>query len=94
MVFEVDEENSTSTDAVAVKVASVEIEQVDPIYKLEPNSPLAITEGRWAGYVAYPRISMTRQFVDAMEATRAYEANIGVIEMSKNMSQESLQILA
>ena len=94
VVFQTDDENSTSTGAVGVKVASVNIEQIEPKYRYEPNNPLAIREGRWAGYVAYPNISMTEQFVDAMQATRAYEANIGVIEISKNMSQQSLRILA
>jgi flagellar basal-body rod protein FlgC len=36
---------------------------------------------------------MTTQFVDALVATRAYEANLGVMEMSKNMAQQSLRIL-
>jgi flagellar basal-body rod protein FlgC len=37
---------------------------------------------------------MTSEFVDALEATRAYEANIGVMEMTKNLSQHTLRILA
>jgi flagellar basal-body rod protein FlgC len=37
---------------------------------------------------------MTEQFVDALEATRAYEANIGVIEVTKNMGQQTLRIVA
>ena len=32
--------------------------------------------------------------VDALEATRAYEANIGVMEVSKNLGQQTLRILA
>jgi flagellar basal-body rod protein FlgC len=31
--------------------------------------------------------------VDALVATRAYEANLGVMELSKNMAQQSLRIL-
>ena len=73
---------------------SVETETVEPRYKYQPSHPLAIQEGRWKGHVAYPRIDMTTQFVDALEATRAYEANIGVMEMTKNMSQQTLRILA
>jgi flagellar basal-body rod protein FlgC len=37
---------------------------------------------------------MTSEFVDALVATRAYEANIGVMEITKNMAQQSLRILA
>ncbi len=46
------------------------------------------------GYVARPNINMTTEFVDALEATRAYEANIGVIEITKDMGERTLQILA
>jgi flagellar basal-body rod protein FlgC len=37
---------------------------------------------------------MTTEFVDALEATRAYEANIGVLEITKDMGQRTLQIIA
>jgi flagellar basal-body rod protein FlgC len=43
--------------------------------------------------VAYPNINMTAEFVDALVATRAYEANVGVLEMTKGMSQQTLRIL-
>jgi flagellar basal-body rod protein FlgC len=36
---------------------------------------------------------MTTEMVDALEASRAYEANIGVMEMSKSMAQQTLRIL-
>ena len=32
-------------------------------------------------------------FVDALEATRAYEANIGVIEVTKSMADQALRII-
>ncbi len=31
--------------------------------------------------------------VDALVAARAYEANLGAMEISKNMAQQSLRIL-
>jgi flagellar basal-body rod protein FlgC len=37
---------------------------------------------------------MTTEFVDALEATRAYEANIGVLEITKAMGERTLQIIA
>ena len=40
-----------------------------------------------------PPIDLTTEFVDALEATRAYEANIGVIEVSKELGRETLQII-
>lgn len=93
-VFQPDEQLSNQHGAAGVKVASIETEQVEPDYRYQPSHPLAIREGRWKGYVAYPRVNMTTEFVDALEATRAYEANVGVIEITKSMSQQTLRILA
>ena len=89
-VFQSDPTVATRHGAVGVKVASVETENVEPLLKFQPNHPLADSRG----YVAYPNINMTREFVDALEATRAYEANVGVIEVTKNMSLQTLRILA
>ena len=50
-------------------------------------------KGPKKGYVAYPQVNMTAEMVDALVATRAYEANIGAMELSKNMAQQSLRIL-
>jgi flagellar basal-body rod protein FlgC len=58
--------------------------------KYEPGHPDANAEG----YVAYPNVDMTTEFVDALEATRAYEANIGVLEITKDLTNRSLQIVA
>lgn len=46
------------------------------------------------GYVAYPNINLVTEFVNALEASRAYEANIAAIETTKQMSQLGLRILA
>jgi flagellar basal-body rod protein FlgC len=46
------------------------------------------------GFVKLPPVDMTLEFVNAIEATRAYEANVGVIEVSKNMTEQSLRIIA
>lgn len=90
VVFQSDNEMKTKNGAVGVKVASVETETHEPLKRHQPNHPLADEDG----YVAYPRINMTQEFVDALEATRAYEANVGVIEATKNMGQQTLKIIA
>jgi flagellar basal-body rod protein FlgC len=93
VVFQTDEQVAAG-GAPGVKVSSVESSEKEPLYRYQPNHPLAIEEGQWKGYVAYPNINLNEQFVDALEATRSYEANIGVMEVSKNMSRQSLSILA
>lgn len=93
VTFETNDELTTSDGAAGVKVASVETEKVEPMYKYQPNHPHAIQEGKWKGYVAYPNVNMTSEFVDALEATRSYEANVGVIEITKSLGQQTLRIL-
>ena len=93
VIFQTDDAVGTKDGAVGVKVASVETEKVEPLYRWEPGHPYAIKEGPKRGYVAYPQINMTAEMVDAMVAARAYEANLGAMEISKNMAQQSLRIL-
>jgi flagellar basal-body rod protein FlgC len=90
VTFQTDTALSTGAGGVGVKVGSVEYSKQPPLMRHEPGHPDADARG----YVAYPNVDMTTEFVDALEATRAYEANIGVLEISKDMGQRTLQILA
>ncbi len=94
VVFEADHSLGGPGGAPGVKVASVEIAQVEPNWKYQPGHPDAIKDGDRAGYVAFPNIDTTTEFVDALEATRAYEANIGVMEVTKNLTQQTFRIIA
>ena len=93
VIFQTDEYQAAG-GAPGVKVSSVETSDKEPLYRHQPDHPLAIKDGKWKGYVAYPNINLNEQFVDALEATRSYEANIGAMEISKNLSRQSLSILA
>lgn len=90
VTFQTDTSLNTTGGGQGVKVASVDYADVEPSMKHDPGHPDANADG----YVAYPNIDMTTEFVDALEATRAYEANIGVIEITKDLGQRTLQILA
>ncbi|MCS7236806.1 MAG: flagellar basal body rod protein FlgC [Thermoguttaceae bacterium] len=92
VVFEVDS-SVGAFGASGVRVASVERDPVEPLYRYEPNHPDAIKSGPYAGYVAYPNINMMTEFTDALLAARAYEANLGAMEISKDMAQQTLRIL-
>jgi flagellar basal-body rod protein FlgC len=63
---------------------------VEPLRKYEPGNPDADKEG----YVNYPNVNMMEQFTDAMVAARTYEANLGVMQIAKDMEQQSLKIIA
>ncbi len=92
-IFTPDETQATPSGGVGVKVTAIETETIEPRYRYQPHHPMAIQSGKWKGYVAYPNINVMAEFVDALEATRAYEANLGVMELTKNMAQQTLQIL-
>lgn len=93
VVFETAEEQAEG-GAAGVKIAKVEIDESEPLYRFQPDHPLAATEGKWKGYVAYPNVDMNEQFVDALQASRSYEANIGVMEVTKGLIRQTLSILA
>ena len=80
--------------AAGVKVAAIETDDAEPRYVYDPGHPDAIKQGPRQGYVAYPNINMMTEFTDALTVARAYEANIGAIEITKNMAQQTLRILA
>jgi flagellar basal-body rod protein FlgC len=90
VTFQTDNNISTSGGGAGVKIGSVERSNEPPKMKYEPGHPDADPQG----FVRYPAVDMTTEFVDALEATRAYEANIGVIEVTKNMSDQALRIIA
>jgi flagellar basal-body rod protein FlgC len=80
--------------AAGVRVSSVETADVEPRLKYEPGHPDAIKEGPNKGYVAYPAVDMMTEFTDALEAARAYEANLGAMEITKDLQQQTLRIIA
>lgn len=79
--------------AAGVKVGSVDINDAPPRYVWDPGHPDAIKEGPQQGYVAYPDINMMTEFTDALTVARAYEANLGAIEIAKDLAQQTLRII-
>jgi len=94
VVFESTEDIATSYGAVGVRVSNIELDLAEPVYRWQPNHPLAISSGEKKGYVAYPNVNLNQEFVDALQATRSYEANLGVIEVSRDMTNQTLRIIA
>jgi flagellar basal-body rod protein FlgC len=56
----------------------------------DPSHPHADKQG----LVKYPNVDMITEFSNALLATRAYEANIAVVDMTRQMAEQSMQILA
>ncbi|QDU55323.1 flagellar basal body rod protein FlgC [Aeoliella mucimassa] len=90
VTFQTDTKIHSPGGGAGVRIGSVETSNKPPLMKYQPGHPDADAQG----YVQYPNVDMTTEMVDAMQATRAYEANIGVIEITKDMSEQSLRIIA
>ena len=73
-----------------VHVAAIELDPSPLRPVREPGSPYADEEG----YVYYPNVDPVIEAMNAMEATRAYEANITAVEATKSMFSVALQIIA
>lgn len=62
--------------------------------RYDPTNPFAFPEGHeMAGYVMYPNVDPMIEQVNALEAARAYEANIAAAEATKTMLGQALRIL-
>ena len=85
------EEISRGTGA-GVKVTSVEKDNSDLRLVYDPTHPDAIKSGPKAGYVEYPNVNIVTEMVDLISASRSYEANASVIQGSKEMFLQALQI--
>lgn len=75
-----------------VKVAEIQTDTTQGRMVYDPTHPDAIKSGPNAGYVEYPNINIVTEMVDLISASRAYEANSTVIQGSKEMFQQALEI--
>jgi flagellar basal-body rod protein FlgC len=76
--------------APGVHVQSIGIDQSPYIRRFEPGNPDADKDG----YVAFPNIDLSIEYVNALEASRAYEANVTMMDTVKSMFNSSLRLLA
>ncbi len=72
-----------------VRVTGVVEDPSDFRQVFDPGHPDAVD-----GYVTYPNVDLATEYVNALEATRAYEANITAVEATKAMLSASLRLLA
>ncbi|MCL2641458.1 MAG: flagellar basal body rod protein FlgC [Phycisphaerales bacterium] len=73
-------------------VAQIEQDPQTPFrMQYEPHHPCADPR---TGYVRYPNVDLSTEMVNALETTRAYEANITAIETTKSMMNSTLRLLA
>lgn len=73
-----------------VRVADVRTDASPLPRRYDPGHADADAEG----YVAYPNVDLSIEYVNALEASRAYEANVSMMEVSKAMINASLRLIA
>ena len=77
-------------NAPGVRVTKIELDRSPFAKRHEPWNPEADAEGN----VLYPNIDMAIEYVNALEASRAYEANVSLLETSKAMINSTLRLIA
>ncbi len=76
-----------------VRVTSVEKDMDSELRMVyDPTHPDAIQSGPRAGYVEYPNVTIVSEMVDLIDASRAYEANVAVVNGARTMFQRALEI--
>jgi flagellar basal-body rod protein FlgC len=86
--------DSVSEGGETYQVSGVQIEEIveddaPPQMVFEPGHPDADEDGM----VAYPNVSVVREMADMIAATRAYEANLSVVESAKSMWNGAIDLL-
>lgn len=75
--------------AELVKTKKIGTDRSDFHRKYDPTHPAADNDG----YVLYPNVNPIMEMMDMREARRGYEANLNVIEASKSMLSQSINLL-
>ena len=75
-----------------VKVLEIVKDNSEGTFVYDPDHPDAIKSGPHAGYVEYPNVNIVNEMVDLISASRAYEANVTVVDGAKDMFNAALDI--
>lgn len=77
-----------------VRVAAVREDSKPFELRYDPNHPNRILEGEYRDYVRYPNVNLTLEYIDALEASRAYEANTAMMTVTRGMLQHTIRMFA
>lgn len=77
---------------VGVKVSRIEKDQRPFKLVYDPSHPDAIAVGPKKGYVQMPNVNIVEEMTDMIAASRSYEANVQIINGSRQMFLKTLEI--
>jgi flagellar basal-body rod protein FlgC len=75
-----------------VRVIKIEEDRSPLRLVYDPSHPDAIRSGPKRGYVEYPNVNIVTEMVDMISASRAYEANVAVVQNASQMFMRGLEI--
>ncbi len=78
-------------DRPGVRVQEIKVDDSPFRTRYEPGHPDADPK---TGNVLYPNMDLATEYVNALEASRAYEANVTMMETTKAMINASLRLIA
>ncbi|KAF0195879.1 MAG: flagellar basal-body rod protein FlgC [Bacillota bacterium] len=76
------------TDGAGVQVSAVIRDEAPARMVHDPSHPDADEDG----YVAMPNIDVVNEMVDLITASRAYETNVQVLNVTKSLAMKALEI--
>lgn len=80
---------TTAGTAGGVRLTQVVEDKADPIRRYDPSHVDADKDG----YVSLPAVNPTQEMVDLMGSVRAYQLNASALNASKQMIQQSIDLL-
>lgn len=80
--------NKNQVPGYGVRMVAIAADPSPPQLVYDPRHPDADAQG----YVTYPNVNVVNEMVDLITATRAYEANVTVINATKDMVLKAFEI--
>jgi len=84
------DENSANPSVEGVQALGIIDDPSPDRLVFDPGNP----EADARGYVHYPNVQVVKEMVDMMAASRAYEANVSVIQETKSMNTAAMSLLS
>ena len=81
--------SSRGAQSKGVRISRIIEDNSAPIRRYEPGHPDADKDG----FVSYPAINPAQEMVDLMGSVRAYQLNASAVTASKQMIQQSIDLL-
>jgi flagellar basal-body rod protein FlgC len=71
-----------------VKVQGTYVSEAPPLMRYEPNNPIADSRG----YVYTPNVSTVEEMANMISASKSYQMDINMFNMTKQLIQQTLQM--